>query len=222
MEWLERISRVVRAQINYLVQENQDPEKILEDAISLMEQELITMRRALAEAIATYKQGQRQVSLNERAGQKWYERAQLALDKGNEPLAREALVNRQSYQIQAHEITTQLEQQRQIIDKVKQDLYELERKYNQTKTKKNIYLARLRSATASQKMQEVMSNLNTTGSNNIFEQIEARILELEAHSELMNGMSSDPLEKQFTALEGNHTVDNELANLKAKKLKPKQ
>jgi phage shock protein A len=222
MEWLERIGRVVRAQVNHLVQENQDPEKILEDAIYQMEQELINMRKALACAMATYKQGQRQVSLNEQAGKKWYERAQLALDKGNEPLAREALVNRQSYQIQAHEITTQLEQQRQIIDKVKQDLSELERKYNQTRTKKNLYLARLRSATASQKMQEVMANINTTGANNVFEQIEARILELEAHSELMNGMSSDPLEKQFTALEGNQTVDNELANLKAKKLKPKQ
>lgn len=218
MEWLERISRVVRSQINSLIQEEEDPEKVLETAIANMEQELIIMRQALAEAIATYKSAQRQLAHHHKAAQKWYERAQMAIDKGNEPLAREALVNRQSYQIQAQEIENQLKQHNQIVEKVKQDLRTLERKYAEAKAKKSLYLARLRSAMASQKLQAIVGNLNSGSASNVFEQIESRILELEAESELTQSLSADPLEKEFMALENNKTIDAEIANLKAKKL----
>ncbi|MEA5512109.1 PspA/IM30 family protein [Crocosphaera sp. UHCC 0190] len=218
MEWLERVSRAVRAQINSLVQEAEDPEKLLEEAIAQMEQELIAMRRALAEAIATHKSAERQLARYEAAASKWYERAELALEKGNEVLAREALVNRQSYQQQAQTIQNQLGQQTQIIQKVKQDLRQLEQKYSEAKAKKSLYLARLRSAMASQKLNEVMGNFVPGSSDNLFEKIDARILELEAQSELM-GHLGDPLEKQFTELEGNKNIEADLANLKAKKLK---
>ncbi|MEA5535927.1 PspA/IM30 family protein [Crocosphaera sp. XPORK-15E] len=218
MEWLERVSRAVRAQINSFVHEAEDPEKLLEDAIAQMEQELIAMRRALAEAIATHKSAERQLARYEAAANKWYERAELALEKGNEVLAREALLNRQSYQQQAQTIQNQLGQQTQIIQKVKHDLRQLEQKYSEAKAKKSLYLARLRSAMASQKLNEVMGNFTPGSSDNLFEKIDARILELEAQSELM-GHLGDPLEKQFIELEVNKNVESELANLKAKKLK---
>ncbi len=218
MEWLDRISRVVRSQINSLIQEQEDPEKVLETAIAQMEQELIAMRRALAEAIATNKSAQRQLTHHQKAAEKWYERAQLAMDKGNEPLAREALINRQSYQIQAQGIQNQLQQQNQVVEKVKQDLRTLERKYAEAKAKKSLYLARLRSAMASQRLQEIVGNLNSGSSTSVFEQIESRILELEAESDLTQSLSADPLEKQFMDLENNKTIDAEIANLKAKKL----
>lgn len=217
MEWLERVSRVVRAQINSFVQEAEDPEKMLEEAIAQMEQELIAMRRALAEAIATHKSAERQFTRYEAAAAKWYQRAELAMEKGNEKLAREALVNRQSYQQQAQIIQTQLTQQTQIIQKVKQDLRSLEQKYSEAKAKKSLYLARLRSAMASQRLNEVMGNFNTGSADNLFEKIESRVLELEAQSDLMQHMG-DPLEKKFADLEGGNTVDNELAQLKATKL----
>ncbi|ACK67155.1 phage shock protein A, PspA [Rippkaea orientalis PCC 8801] len=218
MEWLGRIGKVVQSQINTLIKEAEDPEKVLENAIAAMEQELIAMRRALAEAIATNKSAQRQFVHHQKAADKWYERAQMALEKGNEPLAREALVNRQAYQIQAQSIENQLAQQNQIIAKVKDDLRNLEHKYSQAKTQKSLYLARLRSAMASQRLQEVIGNLNPGNYSSVFEQIETRILELEAQSELTQTVNVDPLEKQFAALENNKNIDEQLANLKAKKL----
>ncbi|BBA80303.1 putative protein PspA/IM30 [cyanobacterium endosymbiont of Rhopalodia gibberula] len=222
MEWLERISRVVRSQINSLIKEEEDPEKVLETAIAQIEQELIAMRRALAEAIAINKSAQRQLAYHQKAAEKWYEQAKMAIDKGNEPLAREALINRQSYQVQAQGIKNQLEQQNQVVEKVKQDLRTLERKYTEAKAKKSINVARLRSAMASQKLQEIVGNLNSGNSTSIFEQIESRILELEAESQITQNLSTDPLEKQFMDLEMDKIIDTEIVNLKAKKLTSRQ
>ncbi|NJO94097.1 MAG: hypothetical protein HC820_06575 [Hydrococcus sp. RM1_1_31] len=81
MGWLERLGRVVRTQIDSLVKEAEDPEKILEQAVMGMEQELIEMRRALAEAIATQKSTERQTANYQMAAQKWYDRAQFLSKK---------------------------------------------------------------------------------------------------------------------------------------------
>ncbi|MGP0127703.1 MAG: PspA/IM30 family protein [cyanobacterium endosymbiont of Rhopalodia musculus] len=222
MEWLERISRVVRSQINSLIKEEEDPEKVLETAITQIEQELIAMRRALAEAIAINKSAQRQLAHHQKAAEKWYERATMAIDKGNDPLAREALINRRSYQIQVQGIENQLEQQNQVVEKVKQDLRTLERKYAEAKAKKSLNVARLRSAIASQRLQEIVGNLHSGSSTSIFEQMESRILELEAESQITQSLSTDPLEKQFMALEMDKIIDTEIVNLKAEKLTSRQ
>lgn len=219
MNWLERLGRVIRTNINSLIQEAQDPEKILEQAIADMEKELIEMRRALAEAIATSKSTERQAANYQATARQWYERAQLALEKGNEELAREALAHRQSYLNHARSLQEQVEQQSGIIKKFKQDLRLLECQFTEAKAKKSLYVARLRSAMASQRIQEIAGNLNSGRASGIFEQIESKILELEAESELLAGAENDPLEQKFATLEGTRQIELELENLKMKRLK---
>jgi phage shock protein A len=150
--------------------------------------------------------------------EKWYERATIAIEKGNDPLAREALINRQNYQIKAKTIENQLEQQNQVVEKVKQDLRILERKYSEAKAKKSLNVARLRSAIASKRLQEIVGNLNSGSSSSIFEHIESRILDLEVESQITQSLSTDTLEKQFMSLEMDKIIDTEIVNLKAKKL----
>lgn len=216
MSWLERLGRVIRANVNSLIQEVEDPEKILEQAIAEMEQELIEMRRALAAAIATCKSTERQIANHQAAARRCHESAQLALARGNEPLAREALLQRQFHLNSAQSLEVQTEQQRELIAKFKQDLRVLEGKFVEAKAQKNLYLARLRSAIASQKLQQISGNLNNRGSYSVFEQIEAKILELEAESELLETSEADPLAQKFAALETGDRVEAELAKLKAK------
>ena len=219
MSWLERLGRVIRANISHLIQEAEDPEKILEQAIAQMEQELIEMRRSLAAAIASYKSTERQVASHQAAARRWYESAQLALARGNEPLARESLLQRQSYLNKAKSLEAQNAHQRELISKFKQDLRVLEGKFAEAKAQKNLYLARLRSVIASQKLQSIAGNLNNRGSYSVFEQIETKILELEAESELLETSEADPLAQKFAALESGERVDAELAKLKAKQVK---
>lgn len=216
MSWLERLGRVIRANVNRLIQEAEDPEKVLEQAIAEMEQESIEMRRALAAAIASCKSTERQIANHQAAARRWYESAQLALARGNDPLAREALLQRQSHLNSAQSLGTQNERQRQLIAKFKQDLRLLEGKFAEAKAQKNLYLARLRSAIASRKLQEIAGNLNNREDYSVFAQIEAKILELEAESELLETSGGDPLAEKFAALEAGTRVEAELAELKAK------
>lgn len=207
MGWLDRVGRVVRAQVNSLINEAEDPEKILEKAVMDMEQELIAMRRALAEAIATQKSTERIVANYQQTAQKWYDRAQLSLNGGNEASAREALMQRQSYQQQAQSLQAQLEEQNKIGSKLKQDLRTLEHKYSEAKAKKNLYIARLRSAQAQQKMHEIAGNLSGASPSSVFERIETKILELEAESQLTGASGRDSLEEKFIAIEGKDNLD---------------
>jgi phage shock protein A len=207
MGWLDRVGRVVRAQINSLRNEAEDPEKILEKAVMDMEQELIAMRRALAEAIATQKSTERIVANYQQTAQKWYDRAQLSLNGGNEASAREALMQRQSYQQQAQSLQAQLEEQNKIGSKLKKDLRTLEQKYSEAKAKKNLYIARLRSAQAQQKMHEIAGTLSGASPSSVFERVETKILELEAESQLTGASGQDSLEEKFIAIEGKDNLN---------------
>ncbi|MGK7875292.1 MAG: PspA/IM30 family protein [Xenococcaceae cyanobacterium] len=219
MGLLERIWRVIRANINSLVNEFEDPEKVLEQAVMDMQQDLISIRQALAQAIATQKRTERQMAQNQATAEQWRRRAQLALEKGDENLAREALVRRQSYQNNTQALQAELEQQSGIINKFKQDMRTLESKISEAKRKKDMYIARARSAVASQKIQELAGNINTGSSLNAFERMEEKVMELEAQSEVMGKLGTDDLEKKFAALEGGNEIDIELAKMKSEKLR---
>lgn len=212
MEWISRLSRVLRSQINSWQQAHADPEQLLEQALAEMEQQVVELRRGLAGAIAACKSTERSLAGYRTQAQVWYERAQLALDKQQESLAREALTHRQSYLSQAENLSQQLSEQQTVIRQLQQDLRTLERKLQEAKGKKSLYVARLRSALASQKMQEILGNTENGIYTNIFEKIELQILQLESESQL----AGDPLEQDFAALERQSQVESELKSLQVR------
>lgn len=218
MGLIDRMLRVIRANINHLIGEAEDPEKILEQTILDMQEDLVELRQAVAGAIATKKRTERDLSNAQSNADSWYNRAQLALQKGDENLAREALTRRKSYQETASAMKGQLESQNTIIDRLKQDLRTLESKIAEAKTKKDMYIARARSAQASQKVNEMMGRFNPSGSLSAFERMEEKVLQLEAQSEAIAQLGTDDLEKKFAALEGGSDVDRELEAMKANML----
>ena len=98
MGLIDRILRVIRANLNNVIGQAEDPEKVLEQAVEDMQQDLIQLRQAVAQAIATEKRTERQAAQAESTAQEWYRRAQLALSNADENLARDALTRRKSYQ----------------------------------------------------------------------------------------------------------------------------
>ncbi len=214
MDILQRLWRIIRANINSLLQKTEDPEKILEQAVSDMQEDLVKLRQAVAQAIASQKRTERQASQAENTADQWKKRAQLALEKGNEDLAREALTRRQSYQQTADSLKEQLSQQNQVIDKLKSDMRKLESKISEAKNKKDMYIARARSAQATQRVNELMSGVNTGSSLSAFEQMEDRVNEMEASAEASQQLGQDDLEQQFASLEQGGNVDEELNQLK--------
>lgn len=219
MGLIDRILRVIRANLNSLIGQAEDPEKVLEQAVEEMQQDLIQLRQAVAQAIATQKRTERQASQAQSTAQEWYNRAQLALNNGDENLAREALRRRQSYQETAKALTTQITQQKDVVNKLRENMRTLESKISEAKTKKDLYIARARSAQASQKINEMLGNVGTGSALSAFERMEEKVMQLEAQSEAIAELSSNDLEKRFTALEGNNNVETELAAMKANLLK---
>jgi len=214
MGLLQRIWRVIRSNITNLVQKAEDPEKILEQAVADMQEDLVKLRQAVAQAIASQKRIERQASQARNNAEEWKKRAQLALEKGNEELAREALTRRKNYQETAENLEGQLSQQNQVIDKLKSDMRKLESKISEAKNKKDMYIARARSAEANERVSEMLGGLNTSSSLSAFEQMEEKVNEMEASAEAAQELNQDDLEQQFASLEKGGDVDSELAEMK--------
>jgi phage shock protein A len=219
MGLIDRILRIIRANLNSLVGDAEDPEKILEQAVEEMQHDLIVLRQAVAGAIATQKRTERQASQAQTTAKEWFNRAQLALSKGDENLAREALTRRKSYQETHAAMQSQLSQQSVVVSKLKDNMRTLESKISEAKTKKDLFIARARSAHASQKIQEMLGNVGTGSALNAFEKMEEKVMQLEAQSEVLEELTGNDLEKRYAALAAGDEIDAELAALKAS-LKP--
>lgn len=201
MGLLERTWRLIRANIRELVERAEDPESVLEKTVLEMQQNLIEMRSGVAIAIATQKRTERQMAQNSSIAQQWRQRAQLALEKGDEPLAREALLRGQTYQKNSQALQEQIAQQKSVVTKLKQDMGALENKIAEARNKKDLFVARARSAAASQKIQELSGEINTGAALRAFERMEEKVLSLEARSETTKITIDSDLEKKIAALE---------------------
>lgn len=218
MGLFDRLWRVIRANINSLVGAAEDPEKILEQATMDMQEDLVQLRQAVAGAIAAQKRTERQYSQAESTAAEWYQRAQLALQKNEENLAREALTRKKFYQETAITMKACLEQQNVVVTKLKENMRALESKISEAKSKKDMYIARARSAAASERLDKMMGNLNTGSGLSAFERMEEKVMQLEARSEAIAELGTNDLEKKFLALESGGDVDAQLAAMKAQML----
>lgn len=218
MGFFDRIWRVIRANLNALVTKAEDPEKILEQVVLDMQDDLIQLRQAVAQAIATQKRTERQYSQAQTTADEWYQRAQLALQKGADELAREALVRRKSYDETATAMKAQLTQQAGVVDQLKQNMKKLESKISEAKSKKDLYIARARSAKATQQINDMMGNVGTGSAMQAFDRMEEKVLQLEAQSEAITELSVDDLEQRFEKLGQADDIDAELEAMKSQAL----
>jgi phage shock protein A len=215
MGLFDRIGRVVRANINDLVSKAEDPEKILEQSIIDMQEDLVQLRQAVAQAIASQKRNEQQYNKADSEANNWQQRAQLALQKGDENLAREALVRKKTHSETATALKTQLDQQVSQIDTLKRNLIQLESKISEAKTKKDMLKARAQAAKANEQLQNTIGSLNTGSAMGAFERMEEKVAIMEARSQSAAELAGSDLESQFKMLESGTDVDDELAAMKA-------
>jgi phage shock protein A len=218
MALFDRISRVVRANVNDLVSKAEDPEKVLEQAIIDMQEDLVQLRQAVAKAIASQKQTEQQYNQNQSQANTWQQRAQLALQKGDENLAREALQRKKGYAETAAMLKQQLDQQTGQTDTLRRNLVALEGKISEAKTKKNMLKARVQAAKANEQLQSSISSMSTSSAMSAFERMEEKVLEMEARSQASMELGGSGLEQQFAALEAGSGVEDELMAMKAQML----
>lgn len=211
----DRISRVVRANVNDMIDKAEDPEKVLEQSIREMGDDLIKMRQAVAQAIASQKRTEQQYQKNMSEANTWQQRAQLALTKGEEGLAREALVRKKTHADTAASLKAQLDGQVGQIDSLRRNLTALESKISEAKTKKDMLKARFSAAKANKQIQESMSSIQSSSAMSAFERMEDKVMQIEAESQSVGELAGMGEDVKWAQLEGGTAVDDELAALKA-------
>ncbi|GBF97603.1 hypothetical protein Rsub_10739 [Raphidocelis subcapitata] len=209
-----RITRVFKSYANQMVSAAEDPEKILDQVVTEMQEDLIKMRQASAQVMASQKQMEAKYKQAQTTADDWLKRAELAVSKGEDELAREALKRRKAYQDQAESMRVQLEAQQKAVDQLIGNTRVLEGKLTEAKSKKDTLKARAASAKTSKQVQEMMGSLNTSNAVVAFDKMEEKVIAMEAESEAVGMLvAGDGLEGKFAALESG-TVEDELAALK--------
>jgi phage shock protein A len=214
MGLFDRIGRVLRSNITATVNAAEDPEKILDQTIVDMQENLVKLKQAVAVAMASKKRLELQYTQTENQANEWYQRAQLALKKGNEELARDALARKQTVASTAATLKKQLEESALQEGTLKRNLKSLESQFNEAKTNKNMLQARARAAEATEKISEAMGQINTSDALSTFDRMEEKILEKEARSSALAELAGDSLEQQFISLGAGDDVELELQALK--------
>ena len=215
MGLFDRLGRVVRANLNDLVSKAEDPEKVLEQAVIDMQEDLVQLRQAVARSIAEQKRTEQRYNHDLREATTWEKRAALALSKGDENLAREALTRKKGLSDAAATYKAQLEQQNATVENLRRSLVALEGKISEAKTKKNMLQARAKAAKANAELQKTLGGIDTSGAMGAFERMENKVLDMEATGQAAGELAGFGVEQQFAQLEANSDVEDELALLKA-------
>ncbi len=216
MGFFDRLGRLVRANANAAVSSMEDPVKILDQSVADMQADLVKLRQAVAMAIASQKRLRNQADQAEAQSKTWYERAELALKKGEEDLAREALSRRKTFQETATSLGAQVQGQDAQVETLKKSLVALEGKIAEARTKKDMLKARAQAAKAQQQLQSAVGSIGSNTAMAAFERMEDKVEAMEAQSQAAAELAGADLESQFMALEGGDDVDDELANLRQK------
>jgi phage shock protein A len=220
MAILDRIAMVIRSNLNALINQAEDPEKMLDQILIDMRQQLQEAKREVAVAIADEKRLAAQMDAELDQVREWDRRAVLAVERGEDDLAREALRRKAEREQLAASYKTQWEAQKTSTDNLKNALRALSEKIEEAARKKNLLIARQKRAQAQKHIHEVMTGLSDTSAFEAFDRMATRVNQMEAQAaatvEISQELSGETTEQRFRALEGSVDVEQELQALKAR------
>jgi len=218
----DRFRTVVSSNINDLISKAENPEKMLNQLIIDMNEQMIQSKKAVAMAIADEKKLERDAASNKQLAEDWEKKAMLAVRSSRDDLAKEALLRKQEYEGYATQLHTQWQAQKESVEKLKVSLRELQAKIDEATRKKNILIARAKRAEAQEKINQTMSSISGNRSSfDTFDRMSKKVDEMEARAEatkeLEDATSGATLEKQFAELESSGAgADAMLEDLKRK------
>jgi phage shock protein A len=210
----DRLSTLIRSNINDLISRAEDPEKMLNQLIVDMRSQLAKAKQQVASAIADEKRLSAQVEQERKLAEDWEKRAVLAVQEGRDDLAKQALLRHNEHAHGAVQLHETWVKHREETDKLKGSLRQLNDKIEEAKRKKNILIARQKRAEAHKRIQETMSSIGDKSAFETFdrlaEAIEHEERKLIAAAEVTEDLSGDTLIKQFAAFEEKADADQQL------------
>ncbi len=215
----KRISDVISANLNDLIDRVEDPERMIKQIIREMEENISKAQEGVIEAIASEKQLQKDLEQHRRQSSEWQKKAEEALQVDKEELARAALMRKKEHDNIIKALEPSWEAAKNTSERLKTQLHALEAKLEEARRKRSTLVARHRAAEARQHMDKTLANFQAgLDAQANFARMEDKVTEMEARVEAAAELHSDAsqLEKDFLAMEVEQEVDNELAALKRK------
>jgi phage shock protein A len=208
---------IVKANINDLLNRAEDPEKMIRQMIVEMEEAVNKATASVGTAVANEKRLERQYLNQQDQIEGWHKKAELAVESGEDDLARRALERKTSVQEAISDLEAALEESRKTSGQLKQQLQQLKAKLDEARTRQGALIARRRAAEARKQIAKGMSGVGDDAFSS-FERFRNRVeteeAEADAHQEIAGSDSS--LTTEFTKLERKQVVDAELDQLKKK------
>lgn len=220
-----RFKDIVGSNLNAMLDKAEDPEKMIRLMIQEMEETLVELKSSCAGIIADKKTTECEIALLRKNADKWDERAALAIEKGREDLAKEALITKKRYLQQVDAFETELSRFDLLIAGARTDIEQLEEKITAAREKQKTLVKRHIRAGQSLRTQKEIRRAGSSDVLRRFEAYEQKIDRMEAEASLVNGTArkggGSTLEDEFERLESEDSVDSELAALKKRIAKEK-
>ncbi len=214
MSIFTRVRDIISSNINAMLDKAEDPEKLVRLMIQEMEDTLVEIKASCAGVMATKKRVQRELDEALTRAKQWGEKAQLAVNKGREDLAREALIEKRRYRERAIALEKELTQCDALVEQYQGDMVQLEDKLNTAREKQRVLVQRHIHAQKKKRAQQEIRRFDSSDVVIRFEQFENRIEHMEAEADLVNFGRKQPLEDEFARLEGDEEIEKELQALK--------
>jgi phage shock protein A len=204
-----RLAQLIKSNLNELISNSEDPEKMLNQVVLDMGTQLVEAKKQVAASIADEKRLQKQLEQEKTTAAEWERRAMMAVRSGNEELAKEALARKREHDGLAQTYQDQWTKQKNAVDQLKRALRMLNDKIEEAKRKKNVLIARKKRAEAQKSIQETMHGLKDQSAFETFDRMSGKI-------EVNEEYSGDVLASRFSELEKNSGADDDLLSLKRK------
>ncbi len=212
---LDRVSQLVRANVNDMLDRAEDPEKMINQILRDMQENIGEARQAVASMIAQEKELEIDLAQTRKLASEWQSKAERAVSAGKDDLAREALRRKKDNEDNASVYQQQLNVQEQAVEKLKQQLGALEAKYQATLSQRDSLITRQRRAEAQKKVAGQLQTFSPMDPSADLERMERKIRSSEAQAAAQIEMHDTSYDAQFRELDYDQGVEDELAALKA-------
>ena len=217
MALLERVATLVRANLNDLIDKAEDPEKMIKQVILDMQNQLMQVKTQVAISIADQHLLEKKQKENQDKNVEWVRKAELAVDKKQDDLARAALERSMSYKQMSESFNQQIADQRTQVENLKSALQKLEQKLAEAEAKSDMLVAQHRRARALGKASDAQIAIGDDSKAAAFDRMQRKVMHSEATSQAKSEMVSDNVEDRLAALEKEDHIDKLLAALKARR-----
>ena len=217
MALLERVSTLVRANLNDLVDKAEDPEKMIKQVILDMQNQLMQVKTQVAISIADQHLLEKKQKENEEKDAEWVRKAELAVDKKHDDLARVALERSMSYRRMAESFAQQIADQKAQVDNLKSALHKLDHKLAEAQAKSDLLVAQHRRSRALSKASDAQIAIGDRSKVASFDRLKTKVMHSEAVSQAKAEMVGDNAEERLAALEKEDQIDRLLAELKSRR-----